>query len=133
MSEAEIVALDGRVTILETTIPAALLRIENLIRQEIHDLKTEQLGDIKVSIDRVERDTKITLDRIERDIKKEVDRIADDQRRLWEHVGKLELRESQRYGGDRKLGAVWNFVWAVISSLVTFLAAWLSFGRPPHS
>jgi hypothetical protein len=120
MSEAALAALDGRVTNLERALNESLVRIEALIRQEIHDLKTEQIKDIKEDVARVEAD-----------LKEQVKRIADDQRRLWDATRELEKRENQRYGGDRKLGWLGNLIAIALSGGIGgLLTAWFTSGRP---
>jgi hypothetical protein len=132
MADADIAALDSRVTALERTVPDGLKRIEDLIRQEIHDLKREQIGDIKIAITRVETDTKSTLDRIERTLEKEIERIADDQRRLWEAVAVLQASNSQRTGGSKTLDRVWNIVGIMFGAAAAIGGSYLSAGRSPH-
>jgi hypothetical protein len=129
MSEAGIATLDGRVTALEKVIPEGLRRIEDLIRGEIHDLKTENLSDIKKSIDRIEADGKAAIERVDKDAKTAVERLADDQRRVWEHIGKLELRDGQRTGNSRAFERVWMFASALIGGCIATAGQWLS-SRP---
>ena len=131
MSDAAIAAIDGRVTALEKTVPDGLRRIEDLIRNEIHDLKVEQLSDIKKAIERIENDTKTAIDRVDADAKAAITRIADDQRRVWDHIGKLELREGRRTGGTRAFERMWNFVAAIMGGAIAIAGSWLS-SRPPH-
>ncbi len=128
MSEAQLASLDGRVTALEKTVPDGLRRIEDLIQKEIHDLKTEQIRDIKNSVDRIETDTRAGLSRVENGLKKDIDRVSDDQRRLWEHVGKLELNDGQRTGGSKAIDRLWNFVSVAVGALITFAAMRLGTG-----
>lgn len=116
MTEAAIAALDGRITKLEQDIPSGFRRIETLIREEIQDLKKDQLSDIKAMIDRVERD-----------VTKQVDRIADDQRRSWDAVRALESRENQRTGGSKAFGAITHFISAAIGGLITLLGTWIHY------
>jgi chromosome segregation ATPase len=101
--------LQERVNRLEEAITDGLSRIEVLIRQEIKDLKSEQLADIKQ-----------TIDRVERDLKGDHNRLADDQRRLWDRVTSLERRENERRGGFRALHAVWLSVSGVLGGLIGF-------------
>lgn len=145
MTDAAFVALDGRVKQLETLVPDALDRIENLIRDEIKDLKTEQLADIKKSIDRIEVD-----------LNNKHARLADDQRRLWDRLtdverrenerarlGKdheelagrvttLEKHENQRYGAGKSIGWLGNLVAIAMSGGVGAVLTYLLTGRPPH-
>lgn len=61
------------------------------------------------------------------------ERLADDQRRLWDLIHKLELRDSQRVGGNRVLGSIGRFLSAAAGGFITWLATWLSSGpAPPH-
>lgn len=105
----EVAALETRVTRLENQISAGFERIEELLRSEISDLKTEQLTDLR----------------------KTNDRLADDQRRAWEAIRTLEQREAQRYGGDRKVGSWAHFVSGGIGGVITAAVTWFS-TRPPH-
>lgn len=108
---SEVAALEGRVTRLETQISDGFERIENLLRTEINDLKTEQITDL-------------------RDANK---RLADDQRRLWERLGDLERRENQRVGGHKALWDLGHLLSVVFGGLVTWLATWVASGKtPPH-
>jgi hypothetical protein len=117
----EVAALDNRVTALEAALTQSLARIETLIRQEIQDLKSDQLTEIKRS-----------LDRIERDATKTTDRLADDQRRLWEAVRTLERRENLRTGTGKAMGSIGHFFSAGLGGLISAVATWLSLGRSPH-
>jgi hypothetical protein len=121
MSEAALSVLDGRVTQLESALNQSLVRIEGLIRQEIQDLKTEQLSEIKKSLDRIERESSKTTDR-----------LADDQRRLWEAVRALEGRENLRTGGNRAFVSAGHFISAIAGGLIAAAVNWLSSGRTPH-
>ena len=112
---SEVAALDARVTRMEAQIDAGFKRIEDLLRQEINDLKKEQIEDLK----------------------KENTRLADDQRRLWDHVSSLELRENARIGEHkgthRVISAVWALLVAAGGGAVGWLATWLTSGNtPPH-
>jgi hypothetical protein len=102
--------LEGRVSRLEEQITAGFERIETLFRQQLVDLKTEQIADLK---DRYER-------------------LADDQRRLWDLIHKLELRDSARTGSSKAIAAVGHFFSASVGGVVTWLATWLAGGAPPH-
>lgn len=110
----EVTALDARMTRLEDQATAGFNRIETLIRQEINDLKTEQINDLR----------------------KANDRLSDDQRRLWDRVNDLERRENVRVGEKRSMGRAANFLSATLGAgfgaLVSWLTAWLSNGAPPH-
>lgn len=128
----DVTAIDVRLTTLEKTVPEGLRRIEDLILREIHDLKTEQIRDIKNAIERVESDTKNGLSRIEDGLKEEITRIADDQRRLWEHVGKLELKASERTGGSKTLDRLWSVMSVLIGGAVAIGGSWLSASHVPH-
>lgn len=121
MSEAAIVALDGRVTNLETMLAQSLARIEGLIRQEISDLKTEQIKDIREDIRRVERD-----------LKAEVARVADDQRRLWDATRALEGRENQRTGAGKSIGWLGQLIAVAMSGGIASFLTYLLTGRAPH-
>ena len=102
--------LKVRVDRLENSITAGLDRIENLIRQEIKDLKLEQLADIKQ-----------TIDRVEKDLKGDHQRLADDQRRLWDRLTSLERRENERSGGDRRLHGAWISVSGLLGGAIGYL------------
>lgn len=112
----ELAALDQRVTRLEGQISSGFDRIESLLRQEITDLKTEQI----------------------KDLRENNSRLADDQRRLWDRITAMESRENQRvgeHGGQhRVLGAVWAFVCAACGGIITLFGTWFMGGNspPPH-
>ena len=105
----EVAQLEGRVTRLEEQITAGFLRIEDLLRQRIDDLKDEQIADLKAQIAR----------------------LADDQRRIWDTLHAMQLRDSQRAGGNKMLAAIGHFLSAAVGGVVTWLGTWLS-GAPPH-
>jgi predicted nucleic acid-binding Zn-ribbon protein len=121
MTEALVSALEGRVTHLETALTQSLARIEGLIRQEIQDLKTEQLSDIKK-----------TIERVERDLKTEFSRLATDQGRLWDRITDLEKRDNLRTGSSRAIDRMWNFFSALLGGAIAISGSWLSSGKPPH-
>lgn len=102
--------LKERVDRLEGAFTDGLDRIETLIRQEIKDLKSEQLADIKQ-----------TIDRVERDLKDDHRRLADDQRRLWDRLTALERRENERTGGFRTMHAAWMSISGILGGLIAFL------------
>jgi Flp pilus assembly protein TadB len=110
---AEIAALDNRVTRLENQISDGFERIENLLRQEISDLKKEQIDDLK----------------------KANERLADDQRRMWDRLVDMERRENRRAGdhsgSHRVIGAIWAFLCAAAGGAIAWLAGWLTSGSPP--
>jgi len=111
----DVAALSARVNHLEGDIKSGFERIENLLRQEINDLKTEQINDLR----------------------KANDRLADDQRRLWERVGDMERRENRRAGehGGRNhvLSAIGHFLSAACGGAITWIATWFAGGgAPPH-
>jgi hypothetical protein len=110
----EVAAVDARVTRLEEQINAGFADIKSLLRQEISDLKTDQINDLR----------------------KQNDRLADDQRRLWDRVVDVERRETQRTGDDqgknRVLSAIGHFLSAAAGGFITWLATWLSNTPPPH-
>lgn len=109
----EIAAVNERVNRLEGQITTGFDRLENLLRQEINDLKTEQIKDLR------EANT----------------RLADDQRRLWERVFEMERRENLRAGDQggqhRVLGAIGHFLSAACGGAITWLATWFVGGSPP--
>lgn len=104
----EVAALETRVTRMENQISAGFERIEGLLRNEIDDLKREQLSDL-------------------RDANR---RLGDDQRRLWEGLRTLEARENQRFGGDKKLGAISHLFSIILGGLIATVASWFSGGGP---
>jgi len=110
----EVAALDARVTRMEQQITSGFNRLEGLLRQEITELKTEQINDLK----------------------KTNERLADDQRRLWDRVVEMERRENRRAGDStgqyRVIGAIGHFVSAALGAAITYLATWFSGGSPPH-
>ncbi len=106
----EVTALDGRVTRLETQIAEGLKRIESLLRSEINGLKTDQIKDLREANAR----------------------LADDQRRLWEAMRAMEMRESQRIGAGKALTGISHFFSAGLGGFVTWLMTWLSQAKPPH-
>ncbi len=110
-----VAALDSRVTRLENQITLGFERIESLLRQEINDLKAEQINELR----------------------KANDRLADDQRRLWDRLVEMEQRENLRVGaqggGLRVLGAIGHFLSAACGGAITWIATWLAgSGSPPH-
>lgn len=109
----EVAALDHRVTRLEGDIKAGFERLENLLRQEIADLKSEQITELR----------------------KANDRLADDQRRLWERLVDMERRENRRAGesggSGRVLSALGHFLSATVGGLIAWMATWLTGGAPP--
>ncbi len=111
---SEVAALDNRVTRLEQQITSGFNRLEGLLRQEITELKTEQINDLK----------------------KNNERLADDQRRLWERLGEMERRENRRVGDStgqyRVITAIGHFISAALGAAVTWLATWFSGGTPHH-
>lgn len=106
---SEVAALDARMTRLEDQVTAGFNRIETLMRQEINDLKIEQINQLR----------------------KEQERLGDDQRRLWDRLVAIELRESQRVARDRTLGSIGHFLSGALGALITWAATWFS-GAPPH-
>ena len=109
MSES-IVALEGRVTRLEVACNDGFSRIEMLLRQEINDLKAEQISELRKSLDR----------------------LADDQRRVWEQIYDLQRQNNQRIGSGRTIGGISNFISAIIGGVITAAATYLSAGGRPH-
>jgi hypothetical protein len=106
-----VAALDNRVTRLENQIMEGFKEIKSLLTREIDDLKKEQLRDLRGALDR----------------------LADDQRRLWEAVGKLQNRASERTGGSKAIDRLWSIVAMIIGGALTFAGSWLSMGgKPPH-
>lgn len=110
---SEIVALEGRVNRLEGQITDGFDRLENLLRQEINDLKKEQIDDLK----------------------KANERVADDQRRLWDRLVDMERRENRRSGDhagtNRILGSIFALTAAAFGGFVTWLVAYFTSGNPP--
>ena len=113
---SEVAALDARVTRMEQQISSGFDRLEGLLRQEITELKTEQINDLK----------------------KHLERLADDQRRAWDRIVEMERRENRRAGDHsgqhRVLGAIGHFVSAACGGAITWLATYFSNtgGNPPH-
>jgi ferric-dicitrate binding protein FerR (iron transport regulator) len=114
---SEVHALENRVTRLEDQITDGFLRIENLLRQEINDLKDEQLSDLR----------------------KQNERLSDDQRRLWDRLTEIERRENRRAGetghANRILGGLGHFLTALTAAGLTWLATWFTGtggNVPPH-
>lgn len=109
----EVALLDARVTRLEDQITDGFSRIEGLLRQEINDIKTEQISDLREANKR----------------------LADDQRRLWDRVVEMERRENRRagegVGQHRVLGGIGHFLSAGLGGAITWLATWFA-GGPPH-
>jgi hypothetical protein len=104
---SEVVALENRVTRLETQISAGFERIEKMLRAEINDLKTEQINDLREANKR----------------------LADDQRRAWEAIESLRRREEQRTGGSKAFDRIWNIVSALIGGALALCGSWLSTGK----
>lgn len=111
---SEVAALDTRVTRLEDQITDGFARIEGLLRQEINDLKAEQISELR----------------------KANERLADDQRRLWDRLIEVERREHGRdgtsSGQSRILGGIGHFLSAVAGGVITWIATFFSGGTPPH-
>lgn len=111
---SEVAALDARVTRMEEQISSGFNRLEGLLRQEITELKNEQINDLK----------------------KSNERLADDQRRLWDRVVEMERRENRRAGDssgqNRVFGAIGHFLSAACGGAITWLATWLVGGKPLH-
>ena len=105
----DVTALEGRVTRLENAVTDGFSRIEVLLRQEISDLKAEQITELR----------------------KALDRTLDDQRRAWDAIRALEQRWDQRQGSVRTLGGLGSFLAVIFGGLVTWLAAFLT-AKPPH-
>lgn len=107
---SEVAALEARVDRLETQIGTGFDRIESLLRQEINDLKAEQINELREANKR----------------------LADDQRRLWDRVVDMERRENRREGDHkgqyRILASMGTLVAAIIGGVVTWLATWLTSG-----
>lgn len=80
-----------------TDLASAVARLEMLIRNEISDLKTEQIADVKNSINR----------------------IADDQRRLWDAVRTIENARHESQGGVKALYAAFLIIGSFIGSFIT--------------
>ena len=117
----EIAALDARVTRLENQINSGFERIEQMLRQEIGDLKKEQISDLR----------ELILSLVG-DLREAHTRIADDQRRLWDRVVDLEKRETMRTGGHRMLSSIGHFLSAAVGGLMTWAVTWLSGSPPAH-
>jgi len=115
---------ERRVDKLEQDFFAGLKEIKELIVSEIRELKTEQLADIRA-----------TVDRVERTLKEDHRRLADDQRRLWDKVNEaamrpelaaalsrietVEGRDKERIGTSRTLLALWVGISSLIGAIVT--------------
>jgi hypothetical protein len=114
---SEVAALDARVTRVETQITDGFDRLERLFRQEINDLKTEQI----------------------KDLREWNNRLADDQRRVWDKLNAMEGREYTRSGeqghSHRIMSGVGHFVTALAASSLTWIATWFTGtggNVPPH-
>jgi hypothetical protein len=94
--------LERRVNSLEQAITDGLTRIETLLRQQIQDIKSEQLKDLKDNYQR----------------------LADDQRRAWDAIRELEKSRSQTAGGVRVMDRLWMVLGApVAAAIIAWLAA----------
>lgn len=104
-----IAALEKRVVALESMVATSLNRIEGLIRQQIQDLKSEHINEIR----------------------KRLDRLLDESQRIWDRLRELETADSRRSG----ISSVWigisHLVAAAAGGLIAAAAAWVSSGRPP--
>jgi hypothetical protein len=98
--------LERRVNSLEQAITDGLTRIETLLRQQIQDIKGEQLKDLKDNYQR----------------------LADDQRRSWDAIRELEKARSQTAGGARVIDRIWTVVGAPAAA---FVIAWLAATHKP--
>jgi hypothetical protein len=94
--------LEQRVEQLGEALSNGLERIENLIRGEIHDLKSEQIKDLRVTNDR----------------------LADDQRRLWDVVHTLQLERSRDVGGRRAVGHLAQSITGIVSGGIGAVLTW---------
>src|SRR5579863_6803810 len=107
-------AIDTRVSRLESSLTEGLKEIKDLIVREIQDLKNDQLKDIKG-----------TIDRVEKDLKNDHARLADDQRRLWDRVQAIELRENQNIGAGKLRGSIWHIGSMMLGATITAIGTWL--------
>lgn len=107
-------ALEERVSRIENSVDEGLARIESLIRQQIQDLKTEQLKDIKS-----------TIDRVERDLKNDHTRLADDQRRLWDRLNDLERKDNRRAGEQGTWRVITHTLTGLMSGAIASVMTWL--------
>jgi hypothetical protein len=104
-------ALEGRVTRLENAVTEGFSELKVIVRQEISDLKTEQIADLR----------------------KANERLGDDQRRLWDRVSELERRDHERKGSGRLVGSITYFMSAGLGGFATWFATWITAtGGKPH-
>jgi len=85
----------GRVQRMELaieTLVQSVARLENLIKEEITDLKREQIADLR----------------------KANDRLAEDQRRAWEAIRELEQTKNRQQGG---IGAIHAALMALVGMM----------------
>lgn len=91
---------DGsRIAAIETAVTgltSAVGRLEALIREEIQDLKREQIADLR----------------------KANDRLADDQRRAWEAIRELEKNRSGISAAFKTAHAISSLIVALIGGAV---------------
>ena len=94
----------GRIAAIETAVSgltAAVGRLEMLIREEIQDLKREQIADLR----------------------KNNERLADDQRRAWEAIREMENQRSHDRGGFKVAHAALSLFVGIIGAILgAFLA-----------
>jgi len=105
-------ALEGRVSRLEIAVTEGFQRVDVLLRQEISDLKAEQLAELR----------------------KQLERSLGDQHRAWDAIRSLEQLKDQRHGSTRTLSGLSSFLAVLFGGIVTMLVAFLTFitTKPPH-
>jgi hypothetical protein len=103
----DIAALEVRITRLEndfvdlrTTITSGFADIKAMLREEISDLKKEQISDIK-----------------------------NDNQRLWKEVADLKIARNERDGSNKAFINITHFIAVMFGGLVTWLATWIASGK----
>ena len=77
----------------------SVARLDDLIRREIQELKSEQIADLK----------------------RQNERLADDQRRAWEAIRNLENSQNQAFGGVKAIHGVIGTVSGLIGAVMAIL------------
>jgi chromosome segregation ATPase len=116
----ELSGLTTRVGTLETRVDSGFDRLEQLFKQEINDLKQEQLSDAK----------------------REITRLGDDQRRIWDELhsqsrlmtqrdAQREARHESQKEAKETIFNMGNLIALLFGGVLTAIATWLLGGHHP--
>jgi hypothetical protein len=103
----DVAALEGRVTRLENAVVDGFNRLEAMLRQEIGDLKNEQINELR----------------------KLIERVSDDQRRAWDAIREGERRDYERSGTNKIISGISHFAAIVFGGVITWFATYLTSGH----